>query len=342
MTLIPILVVGCGAVPDASRPPIPAIAEPAPPPLDAAPASNSPASTSTQVASAATTTTPTTASTPDSALLGWANTVGGFFVEDACRDLAPLPLHDCYSTANVSDLGTIYVVIPLPLGAPYFALVTETNGEYGVSDSFSEWSGVARPAWMADVVTGGAEYFSPYEAVLRTLWSEGVSYQGPCPESDLGFGKICSEFFRDVDGTVIVRIFDLDHPHLEDWRIQYVPDRDRYVVVARAVNNTGAAGGPPTTASVSTSVAPLGPLPSVGWDGTYGPEPESGPLRIGDKGPRVVALQQALGFAELLDPPYDGFFGPATERAVVAIEQGAGLPVDGIAGDAVLQALQPD
>ncbi len=103
-------------------------------------------------------------------------------------------------------------------------------------------------------------------------------------------------------------------------------------------------GVPPATSS-SLAPAPTndssgGPLPSKVWDGKYSTEPGSGPLRIGDMGQRVAALQRALGLHGMLDPPYDGYFGPDTEGAVVKFQQESGLPDNGIASEAVLQALE--
>jgi Putative peptidoglycan binding domain len=103
-------------------------------------------------------------------------------------------------------------------------------------------------------------------------------------------------------------------------------------------------GAPPAS---SSSIAPTpgddaanGPLPSKVWDGKYSTEPGSGPLRIGDMGQRVSALQRALGLRGLLDPPYDGYFGPDTEAALVKFQQDEDLPANGIATDLVLQALE--
>lgn len=102
-------------------------------------------------------------------------------------------------------------------------------------------------------------------------------------------------------------------------------------------------GAPPTTAT-PISAAPGGsssdgPLPSAVWGGKYIAEPRTGSLRIGDMGQRVAALQRALGLNGLLDPPYDGYFGPDTEGAVVKYQEKQGLPANGIASEALLAAL---
>jgi Putative peptidoglycan binding domain len=100
---------------------------------------------------------------------------------------------------------------------------------------------------------------------------------------------------------------------------------------------------PPTIAAApSTTGSTIARLPSETWNGKYVVEPASGALQIGDRGDRVKELQRNLGFAELLDPPYDGYFGPDTEQAVVEFQRQAGFPVDGIASEAVLKAVQPD
>ncbi|MEP7046314.1 MAG: peptidoglycan-binding domain-containing protein [Ilumatobacteraceae bacterium] len=98
---------------------------------------------------------------------------------------------------------------------------------------------------------------------------------------------------------------------------------------------------PPSIAPPPSTVAPaLAVLPSATWDGKYVAEPTTGPLRIGQHGSRVKGLQNDLGSAGLLDPPYDGYFGPDTEQAVVTFQQGGGFKVDGIAGTDVQQALR--
>jgi hypothetical protein len=56
-------------------------------------------------------------------------------------------------------------------------------------------------------------------------------------------------------------------------------------------------------------------------------------LKVGSRGPAVVALQEELGI------PADGVFGKQTKRAVKRYQRNHGLEVDGIAGPATLSSL---
>jgi peptidoglycan hydrolase-like protein with peptidoglycan-binding domain len=56
-------------------------------------------------------------------------------------------------------------------------------------------------------------------------------------------------------------------------------------------------------------------------------------LKRGSSGTAVRQLQQALKEAGHHPGPIDGEFGPATEAAVRAFQQGKGIAVDGIVGD---------
>ena len=68
----------------------------------------------------------------------------------------------------------------------------------------------------------------------------------------------------------------------------------------------------------------------------------SAELRRGDSGDEVYALQELLFEAGWLFELPDGAFGRNTEQAVKDYENHAGLPVDGIADDEMLAALQAD
>lgn len=60
---------------------------------------------------------------------------------------------------------------------------------------------------------------------------------------------------------------------------------------------------------------------------SFSAEPVSGPLGIGDEGPRVARLQQALVDLRLLDDSADGYFGPNTYSAVIDLQFLAGIEV---------------
>ena len=68
----------------------------------------------------------------------------------------------------------------------------------------------------------------------------------------------------------------------------------------------------------------------------------SAELRRGDSGDGVYALQELLFESGWLFELPDGAFGKNTEQAVKDYERYAGLPVDGVADDEMLAALQAD
>lgn len=82
-----------------------------------------------------------------------------------------------------------------------------------------------------------------------------------------------------------------------------------------------------------TPVATIVPPP----DGSWGPY--SGPLRMGDSGPRVKKLQNQLLRAGADPGPVDGFFGEMTRAAVKIFQLRAGLSPDGIIGPRTWAAL---
>lgn len=61
-------------------------------------------------------------------------------------------------------------------------------------------------------------------------------------------------------------------------------------------------------------------------------------LRVGDQGPEVMAVQQALSNAGY-ELEVDGKFGPATEAALKEYQRDYGLEVDGLAGAEVYRLL---
>jgi peptidoglycan hydrolase-like protein with peptidoglycan-binding domain len=66
----------------------------------------------------------------------------------------------------------------------------------------------------------------------------------------------------------------------------------------------------------------------------------SRPMRIGQRGWDVAALQFLLNVRGYGPGGFDGGFGPSTRRAVVRFQRAAGLTVDGVAGPSTLRALR--
>jgi peptidoglycan L-alanyl-D-glutamate endopeptidase CwlK len=63
------------------------------------------------------------------------------------------------------------------------------------------------------------------------------------------------------------------------------------------------------------------------------------PLKLGDDGETVLALQARLGANGFSPGALDGHFGPGTQAAVLAFQRSAGLLADGIAGPRTQHAL---
>jgi murein DD-endopeptidase MepM/ murein hydrolase activator NlpD len=66
----------------------------------------------------------------------------------------------------------------------------------------------------------------------------------------------------------------------------------------------------------------------------------SRPMRVGQRGWDVAALQFLLNVRGYGPGGFDGGFGPNTRRAVVRFQRAAGLTVDGVAGPSTLRALR--
>jgi peptidoglycan hydrolase-like protein with peptidoglycan-binding domain len=106
--------------------------------------------------------------------------------------------------------------------------------------------------------------------------------------------------------------------------------------------------GPATTAGVRRFQARVG----LAVDGIAGPRTRralgplgrhpvgSRPLRAGQRGWDVAALQFTLQTRGFPCGPVDGGFGARTQAAVRRAQAHAGLPVDGVAGPATLAALR--
>lgn len=76
-----------------------------------------------------------------------------------------------------------------------------------------------------------------------------------------------------------------------------------------------------------------------GYENPISPEPETGPLSIGDEGPRVARLQEALVEVGVLDDAVDGIFGSATAAAVNDLVLLTGIEYVYDAGEAVHRVL---
>lgn len=73
---------------------------------------------------------------------------------------------------------------------------------------------------------------------------------------------------------------------------------------------------------------------------SYLPIRPAASLQQGDSGNAVRSLQDLLRSTGYLSSPSTGYFGSATEAAVIAFQQDYGLIVDGIAGSQTIAALQ--
>ena len=69
------------------------------------------------------------------------------------------------------------------------------------------------------------------------------------------------------------------------------------------------------------------------------PGPNLPDLRVGARGPAVLAVQRHLTQKELYTGPIDGRFGQQTDAAVRSFQSSQGLPGDGIVGPATWAAL---
>lgn len=179
------------------------------------------------------------------------------------------------------------------------------------------------PADQNDYVCGGFDQFSRFWGIVRFVDPQN-SWRF------VGIDPITGWLTIDVD----LRYVYHDRPEeVDDARfivgrradglleiVDYDPDRDAEEFVD-GVQRCGETGN---------------------WDGSYRAEPPTGPLRIGDHGPRVEELQLVLNQTGFLADAPDGYFGPITRAAVESFQRAAGLEVDGIAGPRTLAALGLD
>ena len=97
----------------------------------------------------------------------------------------------------------------------------------------------------------------------------------------------------------------------------------------------------PTTPTPTPTPTPtIAPAPEPTVTSEPIPTPEvPGPLRLGDEGEEVLALQQQLIDLGYFLPAADGDFGPATQQAVWALQKAARLTRDGLVGPRTQAAL---
>jgi lysophospholipase L1-like esterase len=150
---------------------------------------------------------------------------------------------------------------------------------------------------------------------------------GPTCAGDWATGIIV-DYPADADMDFLtVEVF-----HFENrlWR-----DRGEYFI-DRNCNDGLLTSGMPRDVAEQLSPGDFCLLPPVD---TFHDEPATGPLRPGDHGERVRALQVAL--QRLADPALtiDGYFGIDTEIAVMVIQGANGLTRDGVAGPATFAML---
>lgn len=102
--------------------------------------------------------------------------------------------------------------------------------------------------------------------------------------------------------------------------------------------------GSPSPSASPTTPPPTAPPPTSSPPTTPSTNPPTTPsnpaLRMGDRGPRVLALQRQLAdLGYWLGTP-DGVFDDVTRHAVVALQKAAGLARDGVVGPNTAAALR--
>ena len=89
---------------------------------------------------------------------------------------------------------------------------------------------------------------------------------------------------------------------------------------------------PPLTPTATTQPTTTMPSTITAPPSTTVPTLTSGLLKQGTSGADVKALQHALAAAGHSPDTIDGDFGPKTEQALIAFQQAAGIPADGVYG----------
>lgn len=132
--------------------------------------------------------------------------------------------------------------------------------------------------------------------------------------------------------------------------VSWTPDRD----VTTAAPQPGtqpslpSASPTPTPTATATPTPQLSPTPRPSTSATPKPRPtpsDSAPpvresLRVGDRGPEVLALQKRLSALGYWMGEPDGHFGSLTQQAVFALQKSAGLSRDGRVGPRTQRALE--
>jgi len=97
---------------------------------------------------------------------------------------------------------------------------------------------------------------------------------------------------------------------------------------------------PPTTTPATTQPTTITPPTTTAPPSTTAPTLTSGLLKQGTSGADVKALQHALAAAGHSPGTIDGDFGPKTEQALIAFQEAAGIPADGVYGPRTKAALE--
>ncbi|MHB1252408.1 MAG: L,D-transpeptidase family protein [Acidimicrobiales bacterium] len=102
-------------------------------------------------------------------------------------------------------------------------------------------------------------------------------------------------------------------------------------ILAMGVTSSNAFIPAATTAGGASVGAPLSPTSTLSATATLAIRGVP-PLRSGNRGPLVRALQQRLGALGYWVGPVDGQFGPLTLQGVFALQKAASISVDGVVG----------
>jgi hypothetical protein len=105
-------------------------------------------------------------------------------------------------------------------------------------------------------------------------------------------------------------------------------------------SNKGSKPPPPTTTAATTQPTTTTPSTITAPPSTTVQTLTSGLLKQGTSGADVKALQHALATAGHSPGTIDGYFGPKTEQALIAFQQAAGIPADGVYGPQTKAALE--